>query len=329
MARKQLPSVNGSRRLSRRTLLKVAGATALATAASQAIAWPVKAAEGVIEQPDRVGMLTDSVLCIGCRACEAACNKVNNLPPPAKPFSDTSVFDQRRRPHADAFTVVNRYIQPDGKAVFRKVQCMHCNEPACVSACPVAAMMKTPEGPVLWDERVCIGCRYCMVACPFNIPAYEYNNALSPRVRKCTLCFDRVFKEGGQPACAQACPTGANIFGKRSDLLKIARGRIAEHPEKYVDHIYGENEAGGTSWLYLAPVDFQKVGLPEVEDTPYGDLTWNYLTAIPVVDILLPLGLIGLYRFANRREQVAKDEQERKRVPTGEGEGHEDRDRAS
>ena len=300
MAEKRKAVEGAALTLTRRRLLQAGGAAALATWAVQALALPVKAAEGVVDNPERVGMLTDLTKCIGCRACEAACNKVNRLPAPERAFSDAGVFEEKRRTSAGAFTVVNRHVLPDGQAVYRKVQCMHCLEPACVSVCPVAAMVKTPEGAVLWDERVCMGCRYCMVACPFSMPAYEYDNALSPRVRKCTMCFERVFKEGGQPACAEACPTGATVFGKRAELLKVARRRIMDHPDKYVDHVYGEHEAGGTGWLYLAPADFQKLGFPEVENTPYGELTWDFLTAVPVVLILWPLAMIGVNRFVQR-----------------------------
>ncbi len=267
---------------------------------------PVHSASVPVSPSARAGLLTDLSMCVGCRACELACNRINKLPQPPVPFSDASVFEKERRPTVAAFTVVNRHKGGNGAdPIYRKAQCMHCNEPACVSACPVAAMVKTPEGPVIWDEKVCIGCRLCMVACPFYIPTYEYSNPATPKVRKCTLCYQRVVKEGGAPACVEACPTKALKFGKRGDLITAARQRILDNPDKYVDHIYGEREVGGTSLLYISPVPFEQVGLPAVGSKAYGDLTWGYLSAIGAVDILGPLVLIGLYRISQRRENAA------------------------
>ncbi|MDP2953204.1 MAG: 4Fe-4S dicluster domain-containing protein [Chloroflexota bacterium] len=304
--------------MTRRTFLRTAGILAAAALVAPPLALPGRAEGSSEGSPERMGLLTDLTLCIGCRACETACNRVNKLPPPDVPFSDASVFDRARRPTAGAFTVVNRYPNPDGgPPVYRKVQCMHCSEPACVSVCPVAAMVKTPEGPVIWDERVCIGCRYCMVACPFSIPAYEYSSAYSPRVRKCTMCYERVFKQGGMPACVEACPVKAIVFGKRQELLLEAQQRIAGNPKKYVNHIYGEHEVGGTSWLYLSPLPFETVGLPQLEKTTYGELTWNYLAAIPVLDILGPLFLIGLYHLTRRSERVGVEEALKKMAKRG------------
>ncbi len=300
-------------RISRRRFLQSAGAFAGAVMIVRPQLKPAKSGGPLVSSPDRMAVLTDLTACIGCRACETACNRVNNLPPPEVPFSDTEVFETERRPTVNAFTVVNRYPGQNGSGpIYRKVQCMHCNEPACVSACPVAAMVKTPEGPVIWDERVCIGCRYCMVACPFSMPAYEYSSAFTPRVRKCILCKERVLKQGGVPACVEACPTKASIFGKREDLLLIARQRIAQNPDKYVNSIYGEHEAGGTSWLYLSSVSFGQLGFPAVRNEQYGNLAWEYLTSIPVVDILLPLAFIGLYRLIRRREQLVVEEERKK-----------------
>ncbi|MEK9149865.1 MAG: 4Fe-4S dicluster domain-containing protein, partial [Candidatus Desantisbacteria bacterium] len=196
-----------------------------------------EAGEDFSGHPDRFGMLTDISLCIGCRRCEEACSQANNLPE-GPCLDDKSVFDKKRRLDVKAYTVVNRYII-EGKEVFRKVQCFHCEEPACVSACLVGALKKTKEGPVIYNPNLCIGCRYCMVACPFYIPAYEYSNLLTPRVMKCQMCYDRI-KEGKAPACAEVCLMEAITFGKKADLLKFARGRIVKRPDKYVNHIYGE-----------------------------------------------------------------------------------------
>ena len=143
--------------------------------------------------PDSAGVLFDNTRCIGCRKCEAGCNKVNELPAPDQPFDDLTVLDKQRRTSAKTYTVVNRYDKlgdPEGP-VYRKIQCNHCLEPACASVCFVRAFTKTQSGAVTYDPSVCVGCRYCMIACPFEIPAYEYDSAFTPRVMKCTMCYPR------------------------------------------------------------------------------------------------------------------------------------------
>ena len=177
MVHQRRRGTSGISKITRRRFVQLAGASAAAVAASSLLATPVRAAGSPTSSPKRMGVLTDITRCIGCRSCEVACNKANELPPPETPFSDTGVFDEERRTTVGAHTVVNRYPGSNGAGpVYRKVQCMHCNEPACVSVCPVAAMVKTPEGPTIWDGKLCMGCRYCMIACPFNIPTYEYDN---------------------------------------------------------------------------------------------------------------------------------------------------------
>ena len=151
---------------------------------------------------------------------------------------------------------------------FAKVQCMHCQDPACVSACIVGALTKDDTGAVRYDKDKCIGCRYCMVACPFEIPAYEYHDPVTPRVMKCTFCYDRIAKEGGLPGCATICPTEAITFGKRATLLDVAKKRTRENAAVYLDHVYGETEVGGTSWMYISDVPFEKVKLPSLPDKP-------------------------------------------------------------
>jgi len=149
---------------------------------------------------------------------------------------------------------------------------MHCDEPACVSSCIVDAYTKHPEGPVTWDSDKCIGCRYCMVACPFQVPAFEYSKALEPNIMKCDFCFDRT-KEGKLPACVEICPVEAITYGKREDLIAIAHDRIKRHPDKYIDHILGEHEVGGTSWLYLSGQDFTKLDFPILGEAPAPGVT--------------------------------------------------------
>ncbi|MDX9788761.1 MAG: 4Fe-4S dicluster domain-containing protein [Desulfobacterales bacterium] len=261
--------------------------------------------------PDSNGVLFDSVRCIGCRKCEDACNKVNELPAPEKPFNDLTVLDVQRRTHANTFTVVNQYTPPGAKApVFRKIQCNHCLEPACASACFVQAFKKTESGAVAYDASVCVGCRYCMIACPFEIPAYEYDKAFTPRVVKCTMCQPRIEK-GLLPGCVESCPTEALTYGKRKDLLKIARERIHNFPDKYVDYIYGEKEMGGTSWLYLSGVPFKDLGMREDLGTKAaGELTAGALGAVPIVVGLWPVLLTGIYAVTKRKEKIAQEERE-------------------
>ncbi len=252
-------------------------------------------------------ILTDLTKCIGCRKCEEACAAVNALPAP-KRMGDTAVFDKKRRTNADSFTVVNRY-SAGGRDVFRKVQCMHCQEPACATACFVKAFTKNPDGSVTYNPAYCVGCRYCMVACPFNIPAYNYDKVIDPQVRKCTMCHSRQ-AVGDLPGCVEACPTGALVFGKRADIIEIARKRIADNPGKYVNHIYGEHEMGGTAWLTISDVDFSKVGMREDLGTkPAAEYTTGVLGALPMVVGFWPVVLGGAYYMNKRRDEIAMEEQ--------------------
>jgi formate dehydrogenase iron-sulfur subunit len=261
--------------------------------------------------PDRFGMLTDLTACVGCRSCERACNEVNGLPAPDKPFDDPSVFEEIRRPTSSAYTVVNRYQSPDGKGapVYRKVQCNHCNEPACATACPARAYRKTPEGAVAYNEDLCFGCRYCMAACPFNVPAYSYESAFEPKIAKCTFCLPRIM-QGKIPACAEACPAGALTFGKRSDLIELARSKIENEPGRYIDHIYGEREVGGTSWMYLSGVPFGDVGFPtNLPNEPLIDKTKGFLSAVPTVLVVWPALFSMCYSALKHREKAVAEEQ--------------------
>ncbi len=295
--------------ISRRTMIGglVGGAAALAT--GEAEGGSHKRFEG---HSGRFGLLHDSALCVGCRSCEVACAKVNDLPVPEIEPGDASVFEEMRRTTDKALTVVNRYLGPTDSrpAVYRKHQCMHCNEPCCATVCPVKAFEKTPEGPVLYNADVCMGCRYCVMACPYFALAYEYDDPLTPRVMRCTMCYPRL-KDGLQPSCAEACPTGAIQFGEREELLKVARERIRKYPERYVDHIFGEHEFGGTSWLNLAGVEFDKLDLEGgVTYEPLPSIATSYLGVVPLVITIYPGLLLGMYAFSKRQEAVAKCERE-------------------
>ncbi len=284
---------------------------------------------------DSFGCLVDLSLCVGCRKCEAACNKQNSLPQPDRPFDDMSVLDTFRRPDADKFTVVNRHLV-GGAPAYAKVQCLHCLDPACVSACIVGALTKEPSGAVRYDASKCIGCRYCMVACPFQIPAYEYSEALTPRVRKCEFCFERQM-EGKAPACVSACPKEAMAYGKREDLLLMARERIRSSAARQVTastegaadaastpagdaaagngaaplpllpYIYGEREAGGTSWLYVASHPFESLGLlrlppeapPRLTEAIQHGIFKNF---VPPLGLATLLGM-AMYTLRGRKEK--------------------------
>jgi Fe-S-cluster-containing dehydrogenase component len=246
--------------------------------------------------PGRWGVLVDVTLCIGCRVCEWACKMVNHLPcEPLETFGDQSAFEKRRRPDAESYTIVNRYFHPEKpeQPIYVKFQCMHCDYPACASACLVGALQKHPStGAVNYNASKCIGCRYCMVACPFQIPAYEYFNALNPKVRKCTFCFERVTQQGEMPACVKICPQEVMIFGKRQELIMVARERMAKHTDQYVPYIYGEHEGGGTSWLYLAQFPFDKLGYFPLGKEPVTHLTENVQHAL-FNDFMTPIALYG------------------------------------
>lgn len=260
--------------------------------------------------PDSNGVLFDVTRCIGCRKCEASCNKVNEMPAPDQPFDDLTVMDTRRRTNAKTYTIVNRFdgVGNGGGPSYRKEQCNHCLEPACASACFVRAFTKTSTGAVTYDASVCVGCRYCMIACPFEIPTYVYDKALTPKVQKCTLCYPRISK-GLLPGCVEICPTEALTYGKRSDLIGVARDRISRFPGRYIDHIYGEREMGGTSWLYLSGVGFNQIGMREdLGITPAPALTKGALSAVPIIVGLWPVLLTGIYAISKRKEKIAEEE---------------------
>jgi formate dehydrogenase iron-sulfur subunit len=272
----------------------------------------VSAAEATADASERYGVLVDTTVCIGCRRCEWACNEWNKNPnQPVKSFEDKSVFQTIRRTHAPTFTVVNRFFNPrDTKPLYVKRQCMHCEDPACLSACFVDAFEKTKKGAVTYNPDVCVGCRYCMVACPFDVPAYEYNEPLTPRITKCTFCFDRISKEGRVPACVEICPTETMRFGKRSDLINLAHERIRNNPQKYVDHVYGEHEVGGTSWLYLSPVPFDEIGFKTdlgKKSIPSMSKGFLFMTKVFEVVAAWPLVFAAFYALSKLKSKQGKD----------------------
>jgi formate dehydrogenase iron-sulfur subunit len=255
------------RRSSRRAFLKTAAAAGTAVAGLTSTA---KAGPKNILSPDRNGVLVDTTVCIGCRSCEYACRTAHGLAsPPLESYADKSVFKEMRRPDSGALTVVNQFPNPvkSDLPYYVKVQCMHCDHPACVSACIVGAFSKQENGSVIWDTDKCIGCRYCMVACPFQVPSFEYDKAIQPEIRKCDFCITRT-TNNQLPACVEACPVEALTFGPREELVRIARQRIATYGDRYVKRVYGEYEAGGTAWMYLSGRNFEDLKFPKLGTSP-------------------------------------------------------------
>ena len=292
-----------NRKLNRRALLQLGfAATAGASAQPLAMGAAQSQEEKKAPSPQHAGVLVDTTLCIGCRKCEEACNRRNNLPRTAESFSDREALRTFRRPSENAFTVVNQFPgspSPDQAGVpqtYAKVQCMHCLDPSCVSACIVGALIKSADGAVVYNPTICIGCRYCQVACPFEIPAYEFQEALTPRVRKCEFCADRVRGTGANPACASSCPTEALVFGRRAELLAMAKDRLKRRPDRYINHVYGENEVGGTSWLYLAGRPVKEIGLLDLPGTAPPRLTEEIQHGIFRYG-MIPIAFYGLLSY--------------------------------
>jgi len=247
------------------------------------------------------GILYDSTRCVGCQECEKACAKAHDLPEP----QDEVKVGVLRKTSETQRCVINLFKTSKGEVFIRK-QCMHCNEPACAAACLTEAMHKTVEGPVIWREPKCMGCRYCMVSCPFDVPKFEFNSA-NPKIQKCDMCYDRILK-GDKPTCVEACPGEAITFGTRRELIAEARKRIADNPGVYIDQIYGENIAGGTGWLYLSPVPFNELGLnTKLQNSSYPELTKGFLYSVASVDVLLPPLLLGIYAATKNNQSKEED----------------------
>ncbi|HEX9926150.1 MAG TPA: 4Fe-4S dicluster domain-containing protein [Anaerolineae bacterium] len=283
-------------RLTRREFLKQSGigAAGLVTAG-----WPANgsqpAAPRTTGADDVQAILIDLTRCTGCNACTLACKVSNRLPHP-------DVLAKRL--DSDAYTFVDqRQVEKAAgqtETCFVKRQCMHCQDPACVSACTVGALRKTAAGPVVYDAHKCIGCRYCQYACPFGVPAYEWENALG-LIHKCQMCVERL-EVARQPACVEACPNGALRFGKRAALLAQAHAQIISNPERYVDHVYGEHEAGGTSVLYLSAVPFAELGLPELGPEPIPHQAEAVMKLTPYVALTVASIATALHWILQRRE---------------------------
>ena len=280
--------------MKRRNFFKLAGTAGLSITGKTAVA------QEPAEQKEFAGVLVDTTRCIGCRSCEVACANAHDLPVPD--ILNDGALAKERSTSETQWMVVNRYETQKGE-VFVKKQCMHCWQPGCTAACLTNAMYKTKDGPVIWRSRKCMGCRFCMISCPFDIPKFEYHST-NPKIQKCNMCWDRL-QEGKKPACVEACPTDALMFGQKRELMEIARVRVYRHPHDYVHKIYGENEVGGTGWLYLSSVPFDQIGFRmDLGTTPYPEFTTDFLYAVPVVLFGLPAFLMGLNLLARSNAET-------------------------
>jgi formate dehydrogenase iron-sulfur subunit len=244
----------------------------------------------------RKALLIDISLCIGCNSCQEGCKVENKLP-----------AGEEKHLSLTAFTALSEH-----KGRFVRHLCQHCDVPTCVSVCPVGAFTKTALGPVLYDANKCIGCRYCMQACPFHVPRYEWRST-KPGIQKCNFCASRLGR-GLPTACAEACPTGATKFGDHDELLLEAAERISAAPGKFVSKIFGKEDVGGTSVFYISPVPFEELGFDtRLGKTPLPLLTMSALSKVPNVVTVGGVLLAGIWWITDRRAEVQQYEDSRKR----------------
>lgn len=296
----------------RRTLLK--GAAAAGAVGATGIALPAHGRVAKAAPADAVGLLYDASLCIGCKTCVVACREANDKKPDTK--LSGGLWDMPSDLNGQTKNVIKLYKDPDSpERSYFKAQCLHCVDPACVGACMLGALQKREYGIVTYDSFFCSGCRYCQMACPFEIPKFEWEK-LAPKIVKCELCNHRL-KEGKEPGCTTVCPRHAVIYGKRADLLAEAKKRITENPKKYKGYrkgdpprVYGETEGGGTQCLYLAHVPFEKLGLPDLSAEPVPEVAQTvqhgiYQGAVAPIALYAVLGAVVL---RNRKKQAEAPE---------------------
>lgn len=289
-------------KISRRDFIKACGASAALASVGATIA-PPSLGKNLRATPIYAntgnGILIDTSRCIGCRLCQEACKLANNLPtqdaliPTSLSSTTLTAIDSRN------------VAGPSDKPVIKpvKLQCMHCQEPACASVCPVGALSRKENGVVGYNADMCIGCRYCMAACPFGIPKYDWDSP-NPKINKCTFGCMADGKRS-RPACVEVCPVQALYYGNRNDLIGIARDRINKNPDKYVNKIYGEEEVGGTAMLYLSDTPFEKLGFRmDLPNAPLPNLTWNAQEKIPAVIGIVVTLLSSIAWWTHRREKV-------------------------
>jgi len=238
----------------------------------------------------KYGFLIDASRCIDCRACLVACSVENNVPMTSTRIwiIDSGIIGE--------FPNLKHYTAP--------YHCMHCNDPSCVSACTVGALQQNEEGIITYDNEACIGCRYCMYACPFEVPHFQWDQQFA-LITKCDLCVSRLGEGQQEPACAATCPTDAIQFGIREDMLALAHERINNEPDRYVNHVYGEYENGGTSTFYISPIPFEQLGFPTTERTE-SPAEFNRVTTekgTPIIAGSMALGMTGIYLALEHRSK--------------------------
>lgn len=287
--------------MNRRKFLKLSGAGLGALLLPTELA---QASNTSVVAGDSPSILYDATKCVGCRACQTACKVRSGLPPEPDP---TNTYEAPTGLSAYTWTLIELYKGENGEYSFVKKQCMHCIDPACVSVCPVGALEKLSSGPVIYHAERCIGCRYCMTACPFDVPKSQWDKTL-PLIQKCDFCADRQ-AEGKEPACSAACPTDALIFGKRKEMLDIAHARLSSN-STYDQHIYGEYEAGGTLKLYISHVNYKKLGFKEIPEKPLPSITWPYMTAVPGVIAVMVTLSTAIYLRTHRNQNGTNKKEE-------------------
>lgn len=259
-----------------------------------------------------MAVLVDISKCIGCDGCSVACKMYNGLNFKSKP---RNVKDGKVDLDDNRWTVIQKFETKDDRLRFVKKQCIHCLHPACASACFSKAIQKDKEtGSVVYYPDLCVGCRYCMVACPYSIPRYQWNEQF-PQVTKCQMCEARLSK-GDAPACVSACTTGALISGDRDELLKKAH-EIISSDSRYVNHVFGEKEVGGSEWLYISDVPFEDLGFKMVSETPVTNYTESYMSKVPILAGAWATFLAGLTIYHNRVEKNRKKKENENKEKEG------------
>ena len=290
----------------RRAVLK--GIAAAAASAVAGVPGAV-ARERKVPPADAVGLLYDATRCIGCKACMVKCKEANGLPPD-KGTPRGEIYDAPDDLNATTKNIIKLYRGADGRTSFMKAQCMHCVDPACASVCMISAFYKGPRGIVSYDPDKCVGCRYCQLACPFNVPKYEWRTPF-PKIVKCELCR-HLLDKGGIPACVEACPRDAVVFGQLAALRADAKDRLAKNPGKYFPKVYGITDGGGTQVLYLsaAGVPFDRLGLPELGDDPVPELTESLQHGVyqGFVAPAVLYGILGLAVYRSWRRERREEE---------------------
>ncbi len=322
--------------MNRRDFLKASlGGAAAAATSTNAVARP-----NLEPAPEAIGMLFDSTLCVGCKACVSACKEVNDMPPTL--MGEDVQFDSAKDLSHETLNVIKIYT--DGKPVtkdaetdgfaFEKRSCMHCVDPGCVSVCPVTALMRDPKtGVVTYDVDACIGCRTCMTGCPYNVPQFDYDNPFGA-LHKCQMCnqkgVERIDK-GMMTGCAEACPTGATLFGSREALLAEAKRRMALKPgdsysyprgdvrdpdsyheaevPEYKQHIWGEKEAGGTNVMHISSIPFEKLGMPPLGERSHVSISESIQHGLYSY-LALPAVLLGGLSFIVKRNMDKEGDDE-------------------